>query len=381
MIWLLLLMACVDEPPSGDGDDTAGSALVLDGAALQAALDQAAQRNDGWGGVTLRVDIGGGVAFEGAAGAVRRDGPLMATDVAYEIASVTKSFTAALVLTLVEEGRFGLDDPIGPLLGPALPTGLLVVEGVDLGPTITVRQLLQQDSGLPDYWSDPPFVSPGVNRFLADFLADGERHWSAAELLAYVPDLNPIGRPGARWHYSDSNFVLLGVLAERVVGAPYHVALRERVLDPLGLADTWMVWEEPAPAGLTLASRYEGRRDLIAFEHQSADWAGGGLASTSVDLVRFARGLEGLLNPELLGAMMTPIGAGAPGVGYGLGLFLVDLGADGHLWGHDGYGGAFVYSWPEQELVMAGTINQTGRSSEPVQGAVLAEVLEIVGGP
>jgi CubicO group peptidase (beta-lactamase class C family) len=368
MLTLAALLACVDAgtiivPGAPDVDQPPDDRAP----ALQAAVDAAAARNRGFGGVS--VAVADGAVLRGVAGDAREGGPAMATDTAFEVASVTKLFTAVLILGMVREGRFDLDDRVGDLLD--LPNNLLVIAGADRADTITVRQLLQHTSGLPDYWTDPPYVAPGVNRFLAAFLADDDRRWDAADILAFVPGLSPIGRPGERWHYSDTNYVLLGALAERQLGVPYHRALRERVLGPLGLDDTWMVWEEDARP---VSARYEERRDLTRFLHQSADWAGGGLASTTDDLLALSAALTDgrAIGAGLFDAMLEPVPTGAAGVGYGLGVFLVDLGADGRLWGHDGYGGAFLYTWPERDLVLAGTVNQTLADSDTLQAEVLA---------
>jgi D-alanyl-D-alanine carboxypeptidase len=387
MTLLLSLLACADSGsftigPGEDPADTSGTApvvrLTLDGAGMQDALDQAVERAGGFGGATLTVYDAQGPLFSGAAGTLVKDGEPMRPDASYEIASVTKTFTAALVLELVHEGRFGLDDPIGALLGPALPSDLLVFGGQDLGPRITVRQLLQHTSGLGDYWSDPPFVSPGTNRFLRDFLRAPDRHWTLEELASYAPGLDPISRPGEGWHYADTNYVLLGLLVERQLGTSYTEALTAKVLAPLGLDHTWMFWEQAPPAVPAISHRYEARRDLNLFEHQSADLAGGGLDSTSDDLNTFVRALAAgrLVGDPLLAELINPVPTGDAGVGYGLGVFRVDLQDRGTLWGHDGYGGAFVYVWPEQDIVMAGTVNQTEISSEPVQGAVISAVID-----
>lgn len=389
MILVLSLLACGESGtfqigPTADSADTSavpGERLQLDPAGMQAALDRAVERSGGFGGATLTVYDAEGALFTGAAGALVKDGEPMRHDASYEIASVTKTFTAALVLELAHEGRFGLDDAIGPLLGASLPAELLVIGGRDVGPQITVRQLLQHTSGLGDYWADPPFVSPGTNRFLRDFLRAPDHHWTLEELASYAPGLDPIGRPGATWHYADTNYVLLGLLIEAQLGMSYTDALAARITGPLGLDHTWMFWEQPPPVVPALSHRYEGRRDLNAFEHQSADLAGGGLDSTSDDLNTFARALARgrLIGADLLAELLRPVPTGDADVGYGLGVFVVDLHDQGTLWGHDGYGGSFVYVWPEHDLVMAGTVNQTEISSEPAQGAVIAAVLEPVG--
>jgi D-alanyl-D-alanine carboxypeptidase len=254
--------------------------------ALQSLLDGAVQRNKGLGGGIVRIESAArGVLWEGASGN-RFDGEPIAASDAFEVASVGKTFTAACVLMLVEEGRLRLDQPIGELLTPALTGGLLVIDGHDYGPEISLRQLLGHTSGLPDYWTDPP-APDGTNAFLADFLADADRLWRPEETIAYARRLYPIAAPGARYHYGDTGYVLLGLVLERATGRKLHELLRERVIAPLGLRDTYFAYYEPAPSGEREAHRFEGELDLYGQRRQSAEWAAGGLVSSARDLSRF----------------------------------------------------------------------------------------------
>ena len=372
-MWWALVWACVDSGSftiEGRGD--APPQYAVEGDRLVTALEEAADRNGGRGGVTLRLEAEGWPLFVGAAGETAYGGEPMTSAAAFEIASVTKPFTAALVLTLVREGRFGLEDRIGPLFGREMPQGLLELGGIDLGPTIMVRELLTHTSGLPDYWSDPPFVARRINAFLADFLRDGDRRWQPREVLAYAAELDPIAPPGEVFHYSDTNYVLLGLLVEAVTGRPFAEALRNRVLRPLGLRHTWMVWDEGAPPGVVLSRRYEGGRDLSRFRHMSADWGGGGLASTTLDLATFLRRVGELLGPTLSEELLRGVPTGVEGSTYGLGVVRSELEDGRVVWGHDGYGGAFVHALEGEPLVLAGTINQTEQSADRVKAAALA---------
>ena len=330
---------------------------------LTDAVEGRAAQTDGFGGVSLGVHSAADDAwsFQGAAGQAWVDGPAMSADDTFEIASITKTFTAVAILRLVEQGKLALDDTLGARL-PAYADGLLAIDGQDHGPEITVRQLLHQDSGLPDYWSDPPFVSRGTNAFLQAFNADPERVWTPAELIAAAAKLDPIGAPGEVWHYSDTNYVLLGLLLEAVEEKPYDAVIREQILAPLDLGDTWLTYHEQPTSGATESHRYEGTDDLFRVPRQGADWAGGGLVSSQRDLARFIEALAGgavFDDDATLAAMLEVQPTGQADVTYGLGVFGVDLGADGTLWGHDGYGGSFAYTWPEQGLTMVGTVNQT----------------------
>ena len=129
---------------------------------LQAAI----KKNQGYGGGIMRIAKPDEVIWQGATGTVTdaESAPIKPSDT-FEIASVTKTFTAVVTMQLVEEGRLGFNQTLGELVPDAVGNGLLVLKGHDYGPEITVRQLLAQRSGLPDYWYDPPFVTPETNAF------------------------------------------------------------------------------------------------------------------------------------------------------------------------------------------------------------------------
>lgn len=370
----LLLMTLL--PCCARGDDEGG--CPQSPLALQDELAATVEDNDDLGGGIFRVGSDGCVRFQGGSGAVAVDGDMLAPDDAFEIASITKTFTAALTMTFVEDGTLALDDPFVEAWGTDAPTALLIVDGVDRTPELTLRQLLAHTSGLPDFWVDGPFVSPGVNAFLADFNADRDHVWTPEEILAYVPDLDPIGAPGAQFHYGDTGYVMMGMLIERLAGVPYHVVLRERILDPLGMRHTWMTYREDPPAGVVVTHRYEGSEDLHEVPRQSADWAGGGLASTTADLERFALALVGetLLQPSSWEQMTMWTPVGEPDVWYGLGLFRVDTGIAGDVIGHDGYGNSFMYVAPELEVAFTGTLNQRDADWYPLLEAALTALVE-----
>jgi D-alanyl-D-alanine carboxypeptidase len=333
---------------------------------MQDLLDAMVAKNAGKkGGGVLRVATEKGVIFEGASGEAA-PGVKMTTDARFEIASVTKTFTAVLVMLLVEEGKLALTTQLSKLLPADLIKDLLVIGGADRTGSITVKQLLEHSSGLPDYWNDPPFVgdaSDKENVFMKAWNQSISKLWDPKEILPYVRKLTPIHAPGGAHHYSDTNYVLLGLVLERLEGKPFHQIMRERLLEPLGMKSTYLIYREPAPDGGLLSHRWEEGDDLDGHVHLSADWAGGGLVSTTRDLARFMFALaKGELfdKTSTLPAMTTLIPTKLKGVRYGLGIFDVELEtAPGSAWGHDGYGSAFMYYWPKRGIVLTGTLNNT----------------------
>ena len=290
---LLLVAGCVrsaDAPPDA-GDDRA--------AALQAALDRARQEQRALGaGAAVRLP--GGEVWIGASGLAAPDGPALTIDDRYPIGSITKVFTAVVVLQLVEEGALTLDDPVARWL-PALP-------GAD---AIRVRDLLAHTSGLAEYLADPA--------------ADVTQPVAREALLAYATARGLAFEPGSAWAYSNTNYAALGLVIEDVTGASYAGEVRARILDPLGLGDTFVDGDEEIPGGFVLGYALEDDR-YVAYprEHPSWAWAAGAIVSSLPDQLRFFDALATgeLVAPATLATMLdgVPIPGAPPGTVYGLGL-------------------------------------------------------------
>jgi D-alanyl-D-alanine carboxypeptidase len=396
MRWLVLaacvaMTACAADAPGDDaaGDDAAGDACAARApeGGFAAELAAAVEANAGQGGGILRIECaGGGVLWEGAAGAVDEDGGVaLRPEDAFEIQSTTKAFTAALALTFVEAGTIGLDDPIGAVLPAADTDGLLVIGGHDYGPELTLRQLLAHTAGLPDYWNDGPFdPDDGLNDFQRDYLDDPDRVFEPRELIAYAKLLAPIAAPGDGFHYSDTGYVVVGLVIEALAGAPYHQAMRDRILAPLGMTRTYLRYRETPSPEPVVAAWYDDGELVAGVLHQTADWAGGGLVSTAADLATFQRALfagDVVHDPATLAAMRDWTATGDLGVGYGLGLYQVDFAAydqpeHGAWEGHDGYGNAFMYAM-DPDLIVTGTLNSAQADWGSMVEQVQARLLEL----
>jgi D-alanyl-D-alanine carboxypeptidase len=243
------------------------------------------------------------------------------------VGSITKSFVATVVLQVVAEGRVELDAPIARYL-PGVVTG----NGND-GNVITVRQMLQHTSGLPDY----------LNAFGGDPEQFRHRGADPAELVAIATQHPPLFPPGTKWSYFGTNYIVAGMLVERVTGHSVADEIAARITRPLGLRDTYLPvrGEErirgPHPRGYTPV---DGRLvDFTDFD-ASIGGAAGALVSTGDDLNRFFGALIGgrLLPPAQLAEMRRTVPAPgiAEGARYGLGLASVPLPCGGELWGHGG---------------------------------------------
>jgi D-alanyl-D-alanine carboxypeptidase len=238
------------------------------------------------------------------------------------------------------------------------------------GNEVTVRQLLGHTSGIHDYITDPSFVP--------DVLADPGHVWTPETLVEYaVTHGEAHFLPGAGFHYSDTGYVLLGMIVEQVTEGPLHDAYRTLVFDPLGMEETYLEGFEPA-RGLTLSHPYLGDFDGLDVHH-SLDWSGGGLVSTTADLSRFITALhDGNLLEATTVADMTELQLTEDGGGYqvlhGLGYIGFRAGSF-EMVGHDGSWGSFMYTVPETGVTVTGTVNQ----EQANQLDLVFELLQVLG--
>ncbi|MER6394988.1 serine hydrolase domain-containing protein [Kitasatospora sp. NPDC001603] len=244
--------------------------------------------------------------------------------------SNTKTFTAVVVLQLVAEGKVGLDASVDTYL-----PGLLRGDGID-GRAITVRQLLQHTSGLPDYMDAPA---------LADFTTVQYRYFEPRELLDGALVQKARFPAGSSWEYSNTNYLVAGLLVQKVTGRPVGEVITKRVIDRVGLRHTYF----PAPGDTAVHEAhphgyFRGSPDAPLVDYTEMDasmaWAAGGIVSTNTDLNAFFAALLGgrLLPPAQLAEMRTTVPAEllGPGVRYGLGLQSKPLSCGGLAWGHGG---------------------------------------------
>ena len=243
-------------------------------AALASTLDSIRSAL-GASGASAAVILADGALWTGASGEAFAGTPVSAATV-FDVGSITKSYTAALVLRLVEQGVLALDDPV-----TRWRRDLPGARGA------TIRDLLRQTSGIADYASHPDF--------LADMRARIAGPWPPEENLRYVGEAR--FAPGDRWEYSNTNYVLLGVIARAVTGSSYGALLRAHLLDSLGLTSTYVAGDEtiPAPrAHAFLDFTGDGTPDdLSALVPDPAFTRGAGAAgaivASAADVARFAR--------------------------------------------------------------------------------------------
>ncbi|RXZ46888.1 serine hydrolase domain-containing protein, partial [Agromyces binzhouensis] len=162
-------------------------------------------------------------------------------DARFHVASVGKLATATLVAQLVERGALAFDTPVAELLPRDEVAGLFVTNpATDAGGGATVEHLLTHTAGVADYFDGPVTAGPRLRELV---LAEPDRTWTPADLIAFSRERQrPVGRPGERFRYSDTGFVLLGRIVEESTGRRFHEVLHERIFRPLGMGDSALLF-------------------------------------------------------------------------------------------------------------------------------------------
>jgi len=324
-----------------------------------AGLQRAARQlvDDGQPGVIIMTRRGQQVSHVVAGLADEASGQLMRPQDRVHIGSITKTFTATVVLQLAAEGRLSLNDSVQEWL-PG------VITGRGYHPAqITIRQLLQHTSGLRDYTADPLFQTP---QGLA-------RTWRPEQLVGAALRLGP---PVHGWLYSNTNYILLGMIIQKVTGHSPVTEIGRRILAPLGLHDTsFPLTSKQIP--LPYAHGYYGRIDVTNLVNPSVAWTAGAMISTVDDVARFYRALvTGQLLPlaqqrELLDTIPVHDPGELFAEHYGLGIYRIQLPC-GTAWGHDGgYPGGFktyTYTSPDGSRQAVMVYNDFKMSMPPPAG-------------
>ncbi len=298
------------------------------------------------------------------------------------VGSTVKTFTAVSVFLLQEDGLLSIDDMVTEYLSAE------DLKGLENADKCTIRQLLQHSSGIYNYIQNLKFQTASLN--------DLPKVWTPGELLSYARDKDPYFAPGTDVLYSNTNYVLLGMIIEKVTGAPYYEFFRERIFGPVGMVFTDCAATDPVPEGLVRGYvDFYSTKELINSTYYSG-WdyytADGGLISNAYDLNLFLTSLfEGkILSAASLNEMLNwqtpkePYGEGFE-TDYGLGIFRI----------HTPYGMAYIHSgdaigyfatmiyFPQQKVTLSwagngnygklDAIAQSREAMEKVFTAVLSE--------
>ncbi|MCC5870290.1 MAG: beta-lactamase family protein [Gammaproteobacteria bacterium] len=342
-------------------------------------------------GATAAIALPDGTVVSAASGLADRErGRPMTPETPMLAASISKTFVAATVLALEHEGALSQAYRLAEHLGDrawfdALPNAA----------TVTLGQLLRHTGGLPDHVHLPAFQDAWAR------LGMGEGRFDPEALVAFVLGQAPLFEAGTAWAYSDTGYVLLGLVIEAVTGDTWYEAVRERFLDPLGLSAT-VPSDRPDLAGLAVGyvapDNPFGMPERTADAHGRLLWnpavesAGGGFASTSGDLARWGQLLfagAAMPNPYLEQLLASvPVDPDTPGIRYGAGVAIHADTSHGTVYGHGGWIPGYVSSlrhYADHGVTVAFQLNSDAgfldASSDLVAGleAALAELAIEVG--
>jgi D-alanyl-D-alanine carboxypeptidase len=292
------------------------------------------------------------------------------------VASVTKTFVAASILRLHEEGRIDLDAPIGRYL-PAEYVARLAADGY-AEDSVTVRHLLTHTSGIHDYATD--------ERYYAAVLGSPTHRWTRAEQVDSAMAYGDAHfAPGAGYHYSDTGYILLGEMIERLTRQPLGSAFRTLLgFKKLGLDETYLETLEapPATAG-ALSHPYFGGDDTFGMDPSFDLYGGGGLVSSAEDLARFYRALlhgEVFRDAATLRTMLAvpATNTRSPGGAYAMGIQRRTIGGE-ECWGHTGFWGTSAHYCPRVDVTIVRHYNQAQPEEAFIFDALYERIAALLG--
>lgn len=379
-VTLLLLAGCASPAPMPSASPSSTAAAGLDTAttdALQAVLDDTRELA-GFPGTIARVITPEGT-WTGTSGTAGPDTGAAPTATDHtRIGSVTKTLTGTILLQLVEEGLISLDDPVSQYV-PDAPNG-----------TATIRQLADMTSGIPSYSLDQNWQD--------QYFGDPYTFYTPQQILDITNTLPPAFAPGEGWQYSNTNYVILGMIFEQLTGQPIEEVFQQRIFDPLGMDSSFfpedvaqgMPATLPSPhlVGITDQGQADGTTAVATDWNPSYMYTAGEVVSTMDDLEKWAHALftgEGVLSPEMQQLRRDSILTSPPpnneSSGYGIG-----IGNRNGWWGHTGeipgYNTALFHNYDSDTTIIvivnsdAGLPEDGGNPAPAIQAGLIAALGE-----
>ncbi len=340
--------ALQDSGADAEADAASSACLALDGE-LQAALDSArAEANSPDAVLAVTTDDCGRHVY------VSGDSGIGAEDL-FRIGSVTKTYTASVVLRLVSQAKLSLSDVVESYV-PNVPNGS----------TITLRMLLNHTSGLYNYTDD------------STFLSQLQKTWTPTELVQIAANHPVLFAPGTQWDYSNTNYVLAGMIAEQVGGKGIEELIRTELLTPNSLAHTFLDGEEPVDGSLAPGYLQNGN-DATNAVNPSFAWAAGAMVATPADTGSWIELLGGgaIHDASIQAELETPTPTTSSGVSYGLGVFLLSPAITGGAGPGVGHGGDIfgyhtqAFHFPQTNVTIVAIVNKDGTDPNGITAAAL----------
>ncbi len=291
-------------------------------------------------------------------------------DQPYHFASIGKTITAVMITILYEKGLIDFEDNVYKFLDHSVLSGLHVLGGVDYSHELRIRHLLNHTSGLPDYYTD----KNRTNVRLCDcMVSDPDHFWTPLETIDWSKrQLTPRFKPGKGFHYSDTNYQLLGLIIEEVAGMKLHEAFHQYIFDPLGMDNTYMIFysQPKVTCEWGMTDLYYKGVNLSNAKSISMSWASGGVVSTSEDMLKFHKAIveNKVINKESFERMSDYARMG-PSIYYGYGIMnfrFMCMPKKYYIWGNSGSIGAFMYYNPEMDIYMIGSFHKLNYQVQPI---------------
>ncbi|MFX3631421.1 MAG: serine hydrolase domain-containing protein [Candidatus Pristimantibacillus sp.] len=244
-------------------------------------------------------------------------------DSQYHAASIGKTICAVVYGMLVDEGTINYDDKINTWLDDGVLKRLFEIDGTDYSEQVTVKHLLSHTSGVGDYFEGPVKSGKPILELIS---FNPNLSFTPEELIAFTREnQEPVGRPGQQFYYSDTGYILLGLILEAIEHQSYSDILEERIFEPLGMNDSYLMFYNDEPADIV--GFYINGIDYSDRNALSVDWAGGGVVTTMNDILTFMRALEnGVLVSDEVYRQMTDFNHRfEKGINYSMGMMSFDF--------------------------------------------------------
>lgn len=314
-------------------------------------------------------------------GTIGRTDQQIDPDYQYPVASITKTFVASIILQLEEEGKLSLEDGIVTYLKGIKYLRIEQIHQLrdtSYADMITLDMLLHHTSGIADIFTD------AETKFNISVLLHKKRQFNTERIIdrfyKYKLNKKPFNKPGNGYHYSDINYMLLGLIIEQVTGKSLPAVIRERILIPLQMNNTWFQYYEPEKGNGKRIDSYLNRINMTRKINTSYEWGGGGLVSTTKDMAVF---IEALLSNKLfqkastLQKMINFSETNKFGVQYGMGIYKYDM-KGRTFYGHGGFYGSILAYDPFDKITFSANISQANPPFDT--GKLITDLIDIISG-
>jgi D-alanyl-D-alanine carboxypeptidase len=308
--------------------------------------------------------------------------PSNSTNRPYHTASIGKVFTAALVYMLAERGLLKVQDLVASHLHPAMLDRLFVYQNTDYAQQVTIEHLIGHTSGVADYFEGRTTRGKSL---MDEVLLNPQFHWTPQTLLDFTRNQQTaVGIPGKVFNYSDAGYILLGLIIEKGTGKSFAQNLADEIFLPLEMRDSYMMFygeprNTPKPE---IEKIWFNGVEVSRFESLSCDWSGGGIITTTADLLKFDQALRSgrLVGSETLAAMDTCPNKFRQGIYYGMGMmeirfkeFFFLLGHLPKIKGHIGILATHMFYDPAQDAHILMNFGDNTRMVESFQALIEIE--------